>query len=210
MKVAFAQRHLKRLHVEPIAGQHAGLVSEALVGRGLAAAHGRLVDDVVVHQRRRVNDLGHRREAHGRLALVAERAGEQKHQDGTQPLAAAGLQMVRDGADGVHRADRVELDRLFDLEQVVGDQSQHFLAGKRLGARGLRRAGSGHQQVQSGPLSVAVHSDPRNRNSLRKLAVVATASVSNSSPRVSASRLAVSTTKRGSLRRILRCGSGVR
>ena len=57
-----AQRDLKRLHVEPVARQHAGVIAPLRVGRRPAAARVGHVDHVVMHQRRGVQHLHHGRE----------------------------------------------------------------------------------------------------------------------------------------------------
>ena len=59
-EIPLAQRHLERLHVEPVARQHAHVVAPARVGARAAAARLRAVDHVVVDQRRAVDHLHHR------------------------------------------------------------------------------------------------------------------------------------------------------
>jgi hypothetical protein len=56
-EIALLHRDLEGLHVEPVAGQHAHRVAPLRVGGGTAAADLGFVDDVVVDQRRGVNDL---------------------------------------------------------------------------------------------------------------------------------------------------------
>jgi len=56
-EVAFLHGDFERLHVEPIAGQHTHRIAPLRVGGGTAAADLGLVDDVVVNERRGVDDL---------------------------------------------------------------------------------------------------------------------------------------------------------
>ena len=56
-EVALCDGDLEGLHVEPVAGEDALGVAPLRVGGGAAAAGLGFVDDVVVHQRRGVDDL---------------------------------------------------------------------------------------------------------------------------------------------------------
>ena len=100
-EVAFLQRGRERLHVEPVAGQHALGIAPCGVGRGPAAPRLRLVDDVVVHQRRGVQHLDDRTEADARVAGAAQRLGREKQQQRTDALPAARHQVLRDVGDNV-------------------------------------------------------------------------------------------------------------
>jgi hypothetical protein len=60
LEIPLAQGDLERLHVEPIAREHAGMVAPLHVGRGTPAARLRRVNHVVMHQRRGVNHFHHR------------------------------------------------------------------------------------------------------------------------------------------------------
>ncbi len=59
LEVSFLDRDFEGLHVEPVARQHALRVAPLGVGGRTAAPRLGLVDDVVVNQRRCVNDLDH-------------------------------------------------------------------------------------------------------------------------------------------------------
>src|SRR5579864_1407030 len=56
-EVSLLHSDLEGLHVKPVAGQHALRISPLRIGGGTAAASLRLIDNVVVNQRRGVNDL---------------------------------------------------------------------------------------------------------------------------------------------------------
>ena len=67
-EIALAQRHLERLHVQPVAGEHAHVIAPASVGAGASAARLRAVDHVVVDQRGAVDHLHHRAQPNRALA----------------------------------------------------------------------------------------------------------------------------------------------
>ena len=67
VEIAFAQRDLKRLHVEPVAGEHAGVIAPLHVGGRAAAAGLRHVDHVVMDERGGVDHFHDRAELDGGL-----------------------------------------------------------------------------------------------------------------------------------------------
>ena len=73
-EIALLHGDLEGLHVEPVAGQHAFRVAPLRVGGGTPAANLRLVNDVVVNQRRGVDDLNHGRQLDRARAFIAEAA----------------------------------------------------------------------------------------------------------------------------------------
>ena len=91
--------HLERARIDEVADQHAGGVAEHRVRGAPAAPQAGLVDDVVVQQRRRVDELDHRRQLEALASREAERAGEQQHEQRPHPLAAGADDVVRDLVD---------------------------------------------------------------------------------------------------------------
>jgi hypothetical protein len=98
--LAHFHHQLEGARVEEVAHQHAGRVAEQRVGGGAAAAQRRFVDDVVVQQRGRVDELDDRgqlvpagarwcRRARARTAAAAR----------TDPFAAGADDVVRDLVD---------------------------------------------------------------------------------------------------------------
>ena len=80
-QVVLGERHGHRLRVEEVAEQDGDVVAPAAVHAAPAAAHGGLVDDVVVQQGRGVDELHHRGQQDGAVAAVAAERG--------RPAAAA-------------------------------------------------------------------------------------------------------------------------
>ena len=94
--VVRADHHLERARVKEVAHQDRRGVAESRVGRVAAAPQLRLVDDVVVQQRRGVDKLDHRGELEVGLAAISGGAGAQQQQRRAQPLAAPGDDVFRD------------------------------------------------------------------------------------------------------------------
>ena len=114
LEITLAQGDLERLHVQPVAGQHAGMIAPFDIGRGTAAAGFGGIDHVVVHQGGGVDHLYDRAEMdrRGRRAAAGEFRRKQQ-QRGPQPLAAARLQVLPNGGDGVHGRHRIRGDAAF-------------------------------------------------------------------------------------------------
>ena len=62
----------------------------------------------------------------------SEHLPAQQNQDGTQPLAAAGLQILADVGEGFHRGDGLQADLALHLIQVRADQVENLDGGERL------------------------------------------------------------------------------
>ena len=127
-EVALLHRDLEGLHVEPVAGQHALGVAPLRVGRGAAAPGLGLVDDVVVHQRRGVNDLDHRAQADGAAPLVVEQFRRKQQQRGTDALAAATAQIFANLGDGFDARDRVPPELALNGGQVFAQKLEEFFS----------------------------------------------------------------------------------
>ena len=77
--VVVAHEQGEGLRVQVVAHEHGGVVTPLRVGRGLTAPERRLVDHVVVNERRRVQKLDAAGEADGARAPVAgQTRGEQQ------------------------------------------------------------------------------------------------------------------------------------
>ena len=106
--------HRHRLDVEEVARQHRDVVAPLGV-HGLAPApHVGIVDDVVVHQRGRVDELDHRGIEDGLGAGVAAQTGRHQQHGRPHPLAAAALDVSTDLGD--HRHLRLDLSRVLVLD----------------------------------------------------------------------------------------------
>ena len=124
------ERERHRLDVEIVAEEDRDVVAPPRVHGQTAAAEVRLVDDVVVHERRGVDELHHRGVEHRPVAGVAGEPG--RHQEHGRPhaLAAARLDVLADlrnqldpGLDVARELPldglQIGADRLEDLGEVV-------------------------------------------------------------------------------------------
>ena len=87
-----------------------------------------LVDDVVVDERRGVDDLDDRSELYRALALVAEELGGEQQQRRTDSLSPAGAQVFADLRDRGDIRDRVASELFFDREQCRRAEDRRFLS----------------------------------------------------------------------------------
>ena len=113
-EVAFLEGHLERLHVEPIAGQDAAMVSPARVGRRPAAARIGAIDHVVVDEGGAMDQLDDGAQAHGGGALVTRISGGQQEQRGAQALASSAEQVTGDFGHRLARQAGLLRDLPFD------------------------------------------------------------------------------------------------
>ena len=131
-KFRSVERHLERLHVEPVAREHAHVVSPARIRRRASAAHVGAVDHVVVDQRGAMDQLDDRAQPDRAVSLVSRISRGKQQQRGTQPLASASQQVAarfprpaqsrsRSGAQAPARPSpgRRERDRIFLLPSEV-------------------------------------------------------------------------------------------
>ena len=137
------ERHRHRLDVEEIAGEHRDVVAPLRVDGLPPAPHIRIVDDVVVHQRRGVNELDDGGVEHGARPGVAAQARAHQQHRRAHALAAALQQVVADLRNDVDlRLDlprKLALDRLEILADGL-EQLNEIRLGPGCGVRHVRRS----------------------------------------------------------------------
>ncbi len=133
LEISFLDGDLEGLHVEPVAGEHALGVAPLGVGRRTSAARLRFVDDVVVNQRRGVNDLDHGAQLDGALAGVVHQLAGEQQQGGAKAFAAAGAKVFADLRNCPHAGNRVAAELALDGGEVVVQQVENFLGGAGYG-----------------------------------------------------------------------------
>jgi hypothetical protein len=130
-EIALGKSHLERLHVEPVAGKHAAVISPSRVGGGTPAARVGAINDIVVNQRRGVNQLDDRAQTYGALSAIARVARGEKKEGRAQALSATTQKIAGDFGDRLVGRFILQPDFLFDLEEVVADQVKQFLCGQK-------------------------------------------------------------------------------
>ena len=201
-KIPLAQRHFERLHVQPVAREHAHVIAPARIRRGTAAARVRAIDHVIVNQRGAVNHLDDRAQPNRALAAIAARARREQQQRRTQPLAAAFAQVAADFRD------RLESLRPFCAAISCSTSARSSRTRSKILANSLDSDGALRRLRMSGTLhpvcKMPVLPSRKNR---RKFAAVTCATSSGAKFLTFAKVCATSTTKAGSLRfPRMRCG----
>ncbi len=129
---------------EVVADQDGDRVAPARVGAGRAAAHQRLVHDVVVVQRREVGELDHRRGEHHLLVVRVAEVSGQRHEQRPEPLAAGIDEMPGGlGDQRVGARDRVDQHRL-DVPQDRRDAGLQLRIGEAQADRRAEALGRYH------------------------------------------------------------------
>jgi hypothetical protein len=89
---------------QEVADQHRGFVAPDGIGRGQAAAEIAGVDDIVMQQRRGVDEFDRRRQRHVAIAAIAAQPRRGQRQHRPEPLAAGRDDMTGELRDQRHRA----------------------------------------------------------------------------------------------------------
>ena len=201
-KIPLAQRHLERLHVQPVAREHAHVIAPARVRARTSAPRLRAVDHVVVNQRRAVDHLHHRAHADRARPAISGRARRQQQQRRPQPLAAAFAQIARDFGDRLDRRAILRRNFLLDERQIVAHQIENpfcdlYCEGHMNGFCSRLYLGRFASVVSPRSLRLLPVSSLKNR---RKFAAVVAATSSGAKFLTFANACATSTTNAGSLR----------
>ena len=98
-EVALLDRDLEGLHVEPVARQHALGIAPLRVRRRSSPPGLGLIDDVVMDERRRMDDLDHGSEPHRALSPVVEQLRRKQQKRRADALATAVAQIFSDLGD---------------------------------------------------------------------------------------------------------------
>ncbi len=125
-EITFLKRHLKRLHVKPIAGQHAAMIPPAGIRGGPAASRVGAIDDIVVDQRGAMNQFHDGAQPHSGSAAVARVSGGKQQKRGTQALASASQQIAGDLGHWFAREAGLLRQFLLDAREVVAHQIENL------------------------------------------------------------------------------------
>jgi hypothetical protein len=127
-EVALLDGDLEGLHVEPVAGQHALRIAPLGIGCGTAAPGFGLIDNVVVHQGRGMDDLNYGAEPDRALTLIVEQFCGQQQQCRADSLASAGAEVFANLGDGLNAGDGVATELALQRDEVVPQQIEYFFS----------------------------------------------------------------------------------
>ncbi len=149
LEAAVLDHQLECAAEQEIADQHACRIAPDEVGGLLAAARAGSVDDVVVQQRRSVDELDRRGELLVARSGIAKQAAAGERQHRAHALAAAGDQMAGELGDQRDLALHPLENDGVDAVHVVGDE-RHQRVERRLASVLQRMDGSGHGAALTG------------------------------------------------------------
>ena len=128
VKVTLLHGDFEGLHVEPVTGENALGIAPLRVGGRAPASRLGFVDDVVVDQRRGVDDFDYRSQLDRPVAGVVHQLAGEQQQRRTQPFAAAGAEVLADLRDRPHAGHRVAAELALDGREVVVQQVKYFFS----------------------------------------------------------------------------------
>jgi hypothetical protein len=126
VEVALLNGISESLHVEPVAGKHTLRISPLGIRRRAPSPEFCIVNDVVVHQRRCMNNFDHRCKPYRSRALVPKQFGGEQKQGWTNALAAARPQVFPDLGDGGNVRNRVLPELLLDRDDVIAQEIENL------------------------------------------------------------------------------------
>ena len=131
-QVPRADHHLEGARIKEVSDEDRDAVAPEGVGRGFAAAHGALVDDVVVHEGRRVEEFDRGAEITVKFPFIAERAADEHQEGGAHALAARVDDVLADLAHAGYVGVELLANDGVDRRHVFGDRGEER-ADERLG-----------------------------------------------------------------------------
>ena len=134
-EVPLLHRDLERLHVQPIAREHALGIAPLSIGCGASTTLVCFVNDVVVNQRRGVDNFHDHSQAHGGTPIASKQFRGKKEQGRTQSLSAAGAQVFTNLGDYADVRQRFLAELTFNRQQVVPQQVKNFFCATRSRSR---------------------------------------------------------------------------
>jgi hypothetical protein len=125
-EITFLERHLEGLHVKPVAGQHAAMISPARIGGGPPTPRIGAINHIVMDQRGAVNQLDHGAQAHGNASVVARISGGEQQKRGAQALSSPAKQIAGDFGDGLPRKTSLLREFFLYAREVVAYQIKNL------------------------------------------------------------------------------------
>ena len=131
LEAAHLDREPNRADVEKIAQEDGEIVSEQSVDRWLPAPHDGFIDDVVMDERRSMDELGDGAILRPLVARIAAGAGGDEEKRRTDALATAAVDIATTGLDELELALHFVADDLLDGIEIVLDLAENIFKGQR-------------------------------------------------------------------------------
>src|SRR5579863_7481692 len=125
-EIALFERHLERLHVEPIAGENAAVIAPARIRRRTTTPRVGAVDDIVVNQSRAVKEFNDGCELdRGRTAMASVARGEQQ-QRGAKALPSSAEEVARNFGNRQESSRGLSRQFFFYKDEIVSDEIENL------------------------------------------------------------------------------------
>jgi hypothetical protein len=125
-KVAFFERHLERLHVQPVPCQDAAMVAPARVRGRTAAARVGAVDHIVVNQRGAVQEFDYGGELDCTRAAVTRVACGQKQERGAKAFATTTQEIGGDFGNRLEGGGALSRQFVFHEDEIISDEIENL------------------------------------------------------------------------------------
>src|SRR5882724_5018823 len=130
-EVALFQRHLKRLHVQPVAREHTAMISPARICRRPPAPRVRAVNHVVVNQRGAVQQFDNCRKSDCSFSAPSRITICQQQQCGAHALSPAAQQISRNFRHRLKRRRALPRKLLLHQQQVFAYQLKNLFCRQK-------------------------------------------------------------------------------
>src|ERR1700722_13495826 len=120
-EISLFERHLKRLHVEPVAGENAAMITPARIRGRAATARIGAVDDVIVNQRRAVKEFDDRGELDGGWSAVTSISRGQQQQRGAKTLPSSAEEVAGDFGNRQKSGRGLSRQFFFHKDEIVSN-----------------------------------------------------------------------------------------
>ena len=143
---ADANHHLEGARVKEVPDQHAGCIAESSIRCRAAATQSGLIDNVIVQQSRRMDELDGGSQFMLGGAAVTKRTADQQQDRRPQPLASRADDVISDGTDQHHIRIEAAADHRIDRSHVLLDDRVKVGGGERGREQGV---GVGHDGLRT-------------------------------------------------------------
>src|SRR5262249_23804115 len=165
-EIALFERHLKRLHVQPIAGKHAAVISPARIRRRATAPRVRAVNHIIMNQRCTVQQFHHSSETNRSFSATPCVAVRKQQQCRPHPLSTSAQQVTRNFRHRLKRRGALSRELLLNKQQIFANKLENLFCRQKgdLFSPGFRCHLSGTPR----PWALAAGQDRRSAENSRR------------------------------------------